>query len=84
MLVGRFSEVDDVHKLRESSSNTIFAFLTVHSEEVFINACLEAGALGYVQEPCMKRYLVHAIQAALAGHPYVSLINSNQLGNRAE
>jgi DNA-binding NarL/FixJ family response regulator len=31
---------------------------------------LKAGALGYVQKYCMKRHLVPAIQAALAGHPY--------------
>jgi len=34
----------------------------------------------------MKRHLVHAIQAALAGHPYFLTFtnHSNQLGNRAE
>lgn len=30
--------VDAAHKLRKSSSNAIFAFLTVHSEKVFIEA----------------------------------------------
>jgi DNA-binding NarL/FixJ family response regulator len=76
--------IDASHKLRESGSNAIFVFLTVHSEEVFVEACMKAGALGYVQKSCMKRHLVHAIQAALAGQPYVSLFNSNRPRNPAE
>ncbi len=66
------SGIDAVHKLRESGSTAKFVFLTVHSEREFVEACMEAGALGYVQKFSMKSQLVPAIQAALAGHSYVS------------
>lgn len=69
--------VDAVHNLRESSSNAIFVFLTVHSEEVFIKACLEAGALGYVQEPCMKR-LFGARNTSSAGRSSLRFTNQFQ------
>jgi CheY-like chemotaxis protein len=66
------SGIDAVHKLRESGCAAVFVFLTIHSEKEFVDACLGAGALGYVQKRYMKRQLVPAIQAALAGQSYVS------------
>ena len=70
--------IDAVHKLRESGSTAKFVFLTVHSRREFVEACMGAGALGYVQKRHMKRQLVPAIQAALAGQPYVSKPDSNK------
>jgi DNA-binding NarL/FixJ family response regulator len=64
--------IDAVRKLRESGFTAKFVFLTVHSEREFIEACKEAGALGYVQKFSMKENLVPAIQAVLAGQSYVS------------
>ena len=53
------------------------------SGEVFIKAHSEkAGASGNVQKCCMRRHLVHAIQAALAVI-LTFTVHSNQLGNRA-
>jgi hypothetical protein len=49
-----------------------------------VNLDLKAGALGYVQKSCMKRHLVPAIQAALAGQPYISLFDSNPPSTHAE
>jgi DNA-binding NarL/FixJ family response regulator len=62
------SGIDAVHKLRESGSTAKFVFLTVHSGREFVEACMGAGASGYVQKYYMKHQLVPAIQAALAGH----------------
>lgn len=70
--------VDAVRKLKESGSKAIFVFLTIHSEGEFVEACIKAGALGYVQKSCMKRHLVLAIQAALAGQSYVSQFDSSR------
>ena len=70
------SGIDAAHKLRESGSTAKFVFLTAHSEREFIEACMEAGALGYVQKFSMKSQLVPAIQAALAGQSYVSNLGS--------
>jgi DNA-binding NarL/FixJ family response regulator len=68
--------IDAMHKLRESGCTAMFVFLTVHSKEEFFEACMKAGALGYVQKFCMKRHLVPAIQAVLAGQSYVSPFDS--------
>ena len=68
--------IDVMHKLQESRSTAKLVFLTVHSKREFVEACMEAGALGYVQKFSMKRHLVPAIQAALAGKSYVSQFDS--------
>jgi DNA-binding NarL/FixJ family response regulator len=64
--------IDAVHELQESGSTARFVFLTIHSEEEFLEACMKVGALGYVQKSSMKHHLVPAIQAALVGQCYVS------------
>ena len=61
-----------MYKIRGSGCTAIFVFLTMHSEGQFVEACMEAGALGYVLKSSMKRHLVPAIQAVLAGQSYVS------------
>ncbi len=70
--------IDAMNKLRKSGSTAVFVFLTVHSKKELVDACVEAGALGYVQKFCMKRHLVPAIQAALAGQPYIVLRPANE------
>ena len=64
--------IDAAHKLRASGSIAKILFLTMHREKEFVEACMEAGALGYVQKSSMKHHLVLAIQAVLAGQSYVS------------
>src|SRR5258705_5611577 len=64
--------IDALHKLRESSSTAKFVFVTVHSEKEFVEACMEAGALGDVRKSRLKQHLVPAIKAVLGGRSYVS------------
>ena len=64
--------IDALRKLRELGSTAKFVFVTVHSEGEFVEACMEAGALGYVQKLCLNHDLVPAIRAVLAGRSYVS------------
>jgi DNA-binding NarL/FixJ family response regulator len=64
--------IDAVYKLREFGSRAKFVFLTIHSDNEFVDGCMGAGAFGYVQKRHMKRQLVPAIQAALGGQFYVS------------
>jgi DNA-binding NarL/FixJ family response regulator len=59
--------IDALHKLRELGSTAKFVFVTVHSAEEFVEACMEAGALGYVRKLYVKHDLVPAIKAVLAG-----------------
>jgi len=67
-----FSGIDAAHRLRKSVLSTKIVFLTVHSEEQFMKACMAEGALGYVLKSQMKAHLIPAIRAALTGHTYIS------------
>jgi DNA-binding NarL/FixJ family response regulator len=66
------SGIDAAHRLRESVLSAKIVFLTVHSEEQFMKACIAEGALGYVLKSQMKAHLIPAIRAALIGQTYVS------------
>ncbi len=65
------SGIDAVHRLHESAPSAKIVFLTVHSEQQFIEACMAEGALGYVLKSHMKVHLILAIQAALVGQTYI-------------
>ena len=65
------SGIDATHQLRESASSAKIVFLTVHTEQQFIEACMAEGALGYVLKFHMKIHLIPAIRAALVGQSYV-------------
>ncbi len=65
------SGIDAVHRLHESAPSAKIVFLTVHSEQQFIEACIAEGALGYVLKSRMKAHLIPAIQAALVGQSYI-------------
>ena len=65
------SGIDAAHQLRESSLSAKIVFLSVHSEEQFMKACIAEGALGYVLKSHMKAHLIPAIQAALVGQSYI-------------
>ncbi len=64
--------IDAVRELLASGSTSKIVFLTVRREKEFVEACMQAGALGYVQKFKMKHHLVPAINAVLAGQSYVS------------
>jgi DNA-binding NarL/FixJ family response regulator len=65
------SGIDAAHRLREAAPSAKIVFLTVHSEQQFIEACVGEGALGYVLKSHMKSHLIPAIQAALVGRSYI-------------
>lgn len=67
------SGIDAAHQLRESAFSARIVFLTVHSEEQFLKACLAEGAFGYVLKSHMRLHLIPAIRAAFAGESYISL-----------
>ena len=64
--------IEAMRKIRESGSRAQFVFLSVHREKEFVEACMESGALGYVQKSRMNQDLMPAILAALAGESFVS------------
>jgi DNA-binding NarL/FixJ family response regulator len=65
------SGIDAAHRLRDAAPSVKIVFLTVHSEQQFMEACMAEGALGYVLKPHMKAHLIPAIQAALVGQSYI-------------
>ncbi len=65
------SGIDAAHRLRESAPSVKIVFLTVHSEQQFVEACAAEGALGYVLKSHMKVHLIPAIRAALLGQAYI-------------
>ncbi len=65
------SGIDALYKLRDLGSSAKFVFVTVHSAEEFVEACMEAGALGYVRKSWLTHHLAPAIKAVLAGQSYV-------------
>jgi DNA-binding NarL/FixJ family response regulator len=64
--------IDAAVQLLKSSSSAKVIFLTVHSEEEFLKACMAEGALGYVLKSHMKAHLIPAVEAALKGQTYIS------------
>jgi DNA-binding NarL/FixJ family response regulator len=70
------SGIDAVHKLVQSGSTAKFVFLTIHSSEEYIHACLHEGARGFVTKSRMKAHLIPAINAVLEGLPYVASSSS--------
>jgi len=65
------SGIDAAHRLRESALTAKMVFLTIHSEEQFMMACMAEGALGYVLKSHRKAHLIPAIQAAVVGQSYI-------------
>ena len=65
------SGIEAAHRLHESTPSSKIVFLTVHSEQQFVEACMVEGALGYVLKSHMRAHLIPAIQAALAGQSYI-------------
>jgi CheY-like chemotaxis protein len=64
--------LDAVIQLRKLGSSAKVVFLTVHSEEELLKACMAEGASGYVQKVRMKAHLIPAIRAVLEGRSYIS------------
>ena len=65
------SGIEAAHRLRASSPSAKIVFLTIHSEQQFVDACMAEGALGYVLKTQMRAHLIPAISAALAGQSYI-------------
>jgi DNA-binding NarL/FixJ family response regulator len=58
--------------LQQKGSIAKIVFLTMHRQPAFLEAALEAGALGYVLKPRMESDLVPAIREAISDRPFVS------------
>jgi DNA-binding NarL/FixJ family response regulator len=70
--------IEAVHQLVQSGSTAKFIFLTIHSGDEYIKACLAEGARGFVSKSRMKGHLIPAIHAVLDGLPYVASSTSSR------
>jgi DNA-binding NarL/FixJ family response regulator len=68
--------IEAARELIKSGSTSKFVFLTIHSSEEYIKACLGEGARGFVTKSRMKAHLIPAIYAALDGRTYVATSTS--------
>jgi DNA-binding NarL/FixJ family response regulator len=66
------SGIETAQKLRAGGSTSRIVLLTVHDDRDFLEAALEAGALGYVLKSRMGCDLVLAINAVMAGRLFIS------------
>lgn len=66
------SGIEAARQLKQSGSRAHLVFLTVHSDPDFVNACLDAGACGYVVKIRMDTDLLPAVREALAGRVFLS------------
>lgn len=73
----RMNGIDAVQKLKSSGATAKFVFLTINTGTEFVQACQDAGALGYVWKSRMKTHLIPAIDAALQNLTYVSPLTSS-------
>ena len=74
--------IEAANTLRNFGSTSRIIFLTIHQDLDYVKACFDAGALAYVSKPRMSADLLSAIQEALMGHSFVSLIASNAASSR--
>ena len=59
-------------KIRAELPGVRVVALSIHSERVYVEAMLDAGASGYVVKNSLARHLVSAIQSIAAGKRYFS------------
>jgi len=64
--------IEAVHQIIAGGYAGKIVFLTVNTEDEFIEECFREGANGYVVKSHMKTDLVAAIRAALSGEHFVS------------
>lgn len=64
--------IDAAIQLKRILPATRIVFLTMHSDPVYINGALRAGAKGYVLKRCAAAELVDAIHRVLNGETYVT------------
>jgi DNA-binding NarL/FixJ family response regulator len=66
------SGIEVARKLADRSAPTAIVVLSMHPEQAFVRAALEAGVCGYVVKQDAAHDLVQAIRAAALGQVFVS------------
>ena len=64
--------IQAINKLRETGVNPKVVFLSMYRQSEIIQACFDAGALGFVIKSDMQTDLIAALNEVLAGKTYIS------------
>jgi DNA-binding NarL/FixJ family response regulator len=72
ILMPGLNGIDAVRELRQRGCKAKVVFLSVYDSPEFLNACLSAGASGYVTKVRVGYDLVHAINEATQGRQFIS------------
>jgi len=72
------SGIEVARELRIRGNKAGIVFLTVHEDCDILNACREAGGLGYVVKLFMANDLLRAVLEALAGRSFTSSFPSQK------
>jgi DNA-binding NarL/FixJ family response regulator len=66
--------IEAARELRKETFVSKVVFLTIYPDNAFIEACMAEGALGYVVKAHMNTDLIPAINAALSGRSFISVV----------
>lgn len=75
--MGEPNGIDVALELRESGCEAKIVFLTIHSDQDFVDAAMGAGGSGYVIKSRLRCDLVEALSAVLAEREFVSVLGEN-------
>jgi DNA-binding NarL/FixJ family response regulator len=64
--------IEAANLLQQKGSMAKIVFVTMHGQSAYLEAALEAGALGYVLKPRMGSDLVPAIREAMSDRLFIS------------
>ena len=66
--------LEAAREIQAAGSNAKLIFLSLHEDPALVRACFAEGATGYVIKYQLEPDLIHAINEALAGNSFISLI----------
>ena len=65
-------------QIKKSLPGVKLVFITMHSDPAYLEAALNAGAVGYVLKSAMREELLDAVKRAMDGQIYVSSALGNE------
>jgi DNA-binding NarL/FixJ family response regulator len=68
--------IEAVRRLNAAGSKARVVFVTLHTEEEFMNACIAEGAVGFIPKSEIREHLIPAIHAAINGQTYFRASNA--------
>jgi DNA-binding NarL/FixJ family response regulator len=64
--------LETARRIRKSGSEARILFLTIHADTDYVEAALQAGAVGYVLKSRASEDLAAAIRSSLSGEVFIS------------